>query len=79
MNSLVYYGLSLNSSNLGGNDYINFFISGAVEIPAYIMCQISLTYLGRRLPLSASMIVGGLALLLTLPVSTGNVKAISEF
>ena len=66
VNSLVYYGLSLNTSNLGGNPYINFCISGAVEIPAYIFCQVALHYLGRRWPLGGTMIVAGAALLLTL-------------
>ena len=28
--SLVYYGLSLNTSTQGGNDYVNFLISGAI-------------------------------------------------
>ncbi|KAB7502241.1 Organic cation transporter protein [Armadillidium nasatum] len=36
VNSGVYYGLSLNTSDLGGNDYINFMISGAVEIPGLL-------------------------------------------
>ena len=40
VNSLVYYGLSLNSSNLAGDPYLNFFISGAVEVPAYIFVQV---------------------------------------
>ena len=32
---VVYFGLSLSTSTLAGNKYINFFISGAVEAPAY--------------------------------------------
>ena len=60
--SLVYYGLSLNSSNLGGNDYINFFIAGAVEVPAYVCSQLAMSYLGRRLSLTGTMLLGGLAL-----------------
>ncbi len=68
MVSLVYYGLSLNTSNLGGNDYLNFLVSGAVEVPAYILGQVSLVYLGRRLPLCTTMVAGGVALLLTLAV-----------
>ena len=72
VNSLVYYGLSLNTSNLGGNEYVNFFIAGAVEIPAYIFCQLAInTILGRRLSLCGCMIIGGVALLLTLAVPSG--------
>jgi len=34
--TLVYYGLSLTAGQLAGNRYINNFISGFVEIPAYM-------------------------------------------
>jgi len=34
--ALGYYGLSLNAAAFGGNKYLNFFISGAVEFPAYL-------------------------------------------
>ena len=34
---MVYYGLGFNSGNLAGNYYVNFALSGLVEIPAYIM------------------------------------------
>ena len=30
--AMVYYGLSFNSKNLGGNRYVNTFISGFVEV-----------------------------------------------
>ena len=33
--TLVYYGLSLSAGQLSGNFYVNNFISGFVEIPAY--------------------------------------------
>ena len=36
MNSAVYYGLTMSSGNLGSNIYISVFLSGLVEIPAYI-------------------------------------------
>ncbi len=71
VNSLVYYGLSLSSSSLGGNDYINFLISGAVEIPAYLFCQLTMNRLGRRWTLSGTMILGGIALLLTMAIPKG--------
>ena len=34
-NSFVYYGLTLNSGNLGGTVMVNFLLNGATEIPAY--------------------------------------------
>ncbi|XP_070567616.1 organic cation transporter protein-like [Ptychodera flava] len=66
-NSLVYYGLSFNTDDLGENDYVNFFISGAVEVPAYLSCLILLKFAGRRPILCVYMLIGGLALLASLP------------
>ena len=42
--TLVYYGLSFSAGQLAGNRYVNNFLSGIVEIPAYI---ISFFILGR--------------------------------
>ncbi|XP_068085491.1 organic cation transporter protein isoform X2 [Anabrus simplex] len=65
VNSGTYYGLSWNTSNLGGNDYLNFFISGAVEIPAYTFLLLTLNRWGRKTILCSCMVLGGVALLLT--------------
>ncbi|XP_063773204.1 solute carrier family 22 member 16 isoform X2 [Pseudophryne corroboree] len=46
--SLGYYVFALNSVNLGGNEYVNLFLSGAVEIPSYIICCLCMDKLGRR-------------------------------
>ena len=35
--AFVYYGISLNIGDLGGNPYINFCISGGVELPANLL------------------------------------------
>ncbi len=40
MTSLVYYGLSFNVDDLAGNIYLNFALSGLVEIPAYLLATI---------------------------------------
>ncbi|XP_022237075.1 organic cation transporter protein-like isoform X2 [Limulus polyphemus] len=68
VNSFVYYGLSLNTSNLGGNPFLNFFIAGAVEFPSYGASVFAIKYLGRRIPLMVTMVVGGLACFLTIPI-----------
>jgi len=34
---MIYYALALNIGTLHGNIYINMFIAGAVEIPAYVV------------------------------------------
>ncbi|XP_072182317.1 organic cation transporter protein-like [Diadema setosum] len=66
VNTLVYYGLSLSTSDLGVNDYVAFFISGAVEIPAYICSIFAIDIIGRKWTLSGSMLAGGVACLCTI-------------
>jgi len=64
-NSFVYYGLTLNSGSLiPGDLHINFVIGGALEILAYILTILAFLYAGRRISMSVSMLIGGVALLL---------------
>ena len=56
VNSHVYYGLSLNVKNLGGNMYVNFILAGLVEIPSYILTVFLLNWSGRRKSLFYFMI-----------------------
>lgn len=72
VNSMTYYGLSWNTSNLGGNDYINFVISGAVEIPAYTFLLLTLNRWGRKTILCGCMVTAGVTLLLPLFVPSGK-------
>ncbi|XP_071478126.1 organic cation transporter protein-like [Diadema antillarum] len=66
VNTLVYYGLSLSTSDLGVNDYIAFFISGAVEVPAYISSIFAIDYFGRKWSMFGYMMGGGIACLCTI-------------
>lgn len=66
INSGTYYGLSWNTNNLGGNDLLNFVISGAVEIPAYTFLLFTLNRWGRKTILCGCMLTGGVFLLLTM-------------
>lgn len=68
VNSATYYGLSWNTNNLGGNDLLNFVISGAVEFPAYTMLLFTLNRWGRRNILCYCMLVAGTMLLATIIV-----------
>ncbi|XP_064550514.1 organic cation transporter protein-like [Drosophila montana] len=68
VNSGVYYGLSWNTNNLGGNQLVNFVISGAVEIPGYLLLLFTLNRWGRRTILCGAMLVAGISLLLTVVV-----------
>ncbi|XP_032194699.1 solute carrier family 22 member 16 isoform X2 [Mustela erminea] len=57
---LGFYFFSLNSVNLGGNEYLNLFLMGAVEIPAYIFIGWGMDRIGRRNVLVCSLISGAL-------------------
>ncbi|RUS86167.1 hypothetical protein EGW08_006061 [Elysia chlorotica] len=76
VNAMVYYGLSLNTENLAGNPYLNFCVAGAVELPAYAMCILLLNKVGRRGPLILSMLVGGIACILSGLIPTGDSGAL---
>ncbi|XP_077977325.1 organic cation transporter protein-like [Glandiceps talaboti] len=63
VNTLVYFGLSFNTSNLGGNDFVNCFLAGAVEVPAYLLGIVMMDNrrLGRRWSMFYTMVIGGIA------------------
>lgn len=58
--SFVYYGLTMNTGNLSGNIYTNFFFNTLVEFPAYIICVLLLNRIGRKKLYSSFMIMGGI-------------------
>ncbi|CAH2057427.1 unnamed protein product, partial [Iphiclides podalirius] len=58
---VIYNSLSYNTSNLGVNDYVAFFIGGAVELPSYVIAWRCMERFGRCLVLCVFMCVGGLA------------------
>ncbi len=76
---MVYYGLTFNTTNLGGNDYVNFALAGIVGIPAIVFYQVSVMYCGRRWLITGSMIFGGVALMLILAVPAGTIWACLEY
>nr|XP_006822966.1 PREDICTED: solute carrier family 22 member 5-like [Saccoglossus kowalevskii] len=61
--NLAYYGISYDTSNLGGNPYLNLFIAGAVEIPAYGLGIFAMesSVLGRRGSIMITFLFGGVS------------------
>ncbi|KAM6907197.1 LOW QUALITY PROTEIN: uncharacterized protein FYW49_013748 [Xenentodon cancila] len=62
--NIGYFGLSLNTSNLSGNSFMNCFLSAITEVPAYIVSTWLLRKCPRRVLLSTFLILGGGVLLL---------------
>jgi len=56
-NAFVYYGMSVNSTSLGGNKYLNFALVCLVEIPGYTLAWIAMNRLGRRWSLCGSLLL----------------------
>lgn len=62
----VYYGLSLNTGNLGGDFYLNFLLQGLSEFPAYVICLLLFDRLGRKKLHLFFMFIGGASCIATL-------------
>ena len=65
---MMYYGLTMKADLGGGNLYVNFAISAAMEIPALLVVYLLIDRIGRRLLVSSSLFIGGISLLSTIAV-----------
>jgi MFS transporter, OCT family, solute carrier family 22 (organic cation transporter), member 4/5 len=73
--SCAYYGLSWSTgTNLSGNPILNHVLSGAVEIPGYIVLLLTLDRFGRKKVLSGNLVFAGTCLLSSIFVSNESVK-----
>jgi len=70
-NSIVYYGLSLNTGNLPGNPYLVLFLIGLAEIPGYLLVIGLVDITGRRSLCSTLMLLGGFACIIVAFIPTG--------
>lgn len=71
-NVLVYYGLSLNSVSLAGDKYLNFILVSLVELPGFLIMQLILDRVGRRVTLCTTMLLCGLFCFLSEFIPTGK-------
>ncbi|XP_067098548.1 solute carrier family 22 member 16 [Osmerus mordax] len=66
--SLGYYVFSLGSVNLGGNQYINLFLAGAVEFPSYLIGCYAMDRVGRKRTCAPALLLSGIACMLIIVV-----------
>jgi OCT family organic cation transporter-like MFS transporter 4/5 len=59
--AMVYYGLSFNTKNIGGDIYVSNFISGMAEVVACVLIIPALARYGRVKIYSGTFIIGGLS------------------
>ncbi|XP_038078074.1 solute carrier family 22 member 13-like [Patiria miniata] len=71
VNSLIYYGLSQSTGDLGVDEYWAFFISGAVEIPALLYATVGVEWFGRKWNTAVLEVIGGVACLATIFIPLG--------
>ncbi|XP_035534263.1 solute carrier family 22 member 16 [Morone saxatilis] len=66
--SLGYYVFSLGSVNLGGNQYINLFLAGLVELPSYMVGCFAMDRIGRKKTCAPALLLAGIACMLIIVV-----------
>ncbi|XP_052124750.1 organic cation transporter protein-like [Frankliniella occidentalis] len=67
-NCFVYFGLLLNTVTLSGDQYVNFILSGLLEVPANLLVLWLQDYAGRRWPVAGALVVSGVCCLAVLGV-----------
>merc|ERR1711976_678537 len=67
VNSITYYGLSLNSASLPTDLYTSNLISAMIEMPAYLFATFAVDWkvLGRKYSLAGCLLLGGVCTLLS--------------
>lgn len=66
--SLGYYVFSLSSVNLGGNQYLNLFLVGLVELPSYLVGCFAMDRIGRKNTCAPALLLGSVACILIIVV-----------
>ena len=69
VNTLVYYGLSLNTNSFVGDPFVNFSLMGLSEIPAYIVCLYLIRWYDHRRALLWTMLGAAVGCWLSIAIS----------
>ena len=66
------FGMSQYIGQVGGNIFVNFTVSGAIQIPGNFVAWWAMNKLGRKITLICSNSIAGIAALLLVVVSNGE-------
>uniref|UniRef100_A0A803YM54 Solute carrier family 22 member 13 n=1 Tax=Meleagris gallopavo TaxID=9103 RepID=A0A803YM54_MELGA len=77
MDSLVYYGLSLNVTGFGLDIYLTQLAFGVVELPGRICCIYLLQWFGRKKVQAALLLLAGLMCLIIVSIPEDQAVAIT--
>ena len=70
--AFVYFGLTLNIADFGGNRFINFSLTGLVEIPAYFIAWFVPQRIGRIWTYSGSFLASAVPFLCITAIPSGE-------
>ncbi|XP_072036909.1 organic cation transporter protein-like isoform X2 [Amphiura filiformis] len=76
VNSMVNYGLSLNATNFGFNQYLDFFLVVSADIIGILLCYYTVEKWGRVITVCVAMILGGSLCIVTGFLVDGIAKVI---
>lgn len=71
MDSLGYFGLSLQVGDFGLDIYLTQLIFGAVEVPARLFCIFMMEWFGRKWSQLGTLVLGGLMCITIIFVPAG--------
>ena len=54
---MVYYGIGMSMTMLGGNIFVNFILSALFEIAGYIICILVSDHWGRKPVIVAKLVL----------------------
>ncbi len=72
--TFVYYGLSIHSVELMGSKHLNFILTNAIEVPAFLISGVIMKHVKRRLSQSSAFFLSGIACFLCEFIPAGTVN-----
>ncbi|KAK3882237.1 hypothetical protein Pcinc_013377 [Petrolisthes cinctipes] len=69
--AFIFYGMSLNAVNYSADPFLYTILSGVVEMPAYIVTAVIVSYLGRKWPSIVLFFISGIVIMAAAFIPSG--------